>query len=57
MLGHVTGQLLDEVSRILAEVLDWPEDTRVEEVRRVSEILHNRHGVELEKLLLVESSS
>jgi len=50
MLGLVTGDLLNEVSVILAEVLGWSEMQRQREVDRAAEVLQTRHGVAAEKL-------
>jgi glycerol-3-phosphate dehydrogenase len=50
MLGLVTGDLLQEVSVILGNVLGWSESQRQEEVNRATTILQTRHGVASEKL-------
>ncbi len=50
MLGLVTGDLLNEVSIILADALGWSEIQRQREVDRAAEVLQTRHGVAAEKL-------
>ncbi len=50
MLGLVTGDVLQEVSIILAGVLGWSEARRQEEISRAATILQTRHGVAAEKL-------
>jgi glycerol-3-phosphate dehydrogenase len=50
MLGQVTGDLLQEVSIILAGVLGWSEARRQEEISRAATILQTRHGVAAAKL-------
>ncbi len=52
MLGFVTGDLLQEVSTILGNVLGWSDTQRQEEISRASTLLQTRHGVAAEKLTL-----
>ena len=51
MLGLVTGDLLNEVSVILADVLGWSDMQRQREVDQAAEVLRTRHGVAAEKLM------
>ncbi len=52
MLGMVNGDLLNEVSIILANALGWSDTTRQQEVTNAAHILQTRHGVSPEKLAL-----
>jgi glycerol-3-phosphate dehydrogenase len=51
MLGLVTGELLQEVSTILGNVLGWSETQRQDEVSKTANTLQTRHGVSAEKLI------
>jgi glycerol-3-phosphate dehydrogenase len=57
MLGLVTGDLLNEVSAILANALGWSDATRQQEVANAAHILQTRHGVSAEKLSLKSVSA
>ncbi|MBA3872935.1 MAG: glycerol-3-phosphate dehydrogenase/oxidase [Anaerolineae bacterium] len=50
MLGLVTGDLLQELSTTVGNVLGWSETQRQEEVTRAATTLQTRHGVAPEKL-------
>jgi glycerol-3-phosphate dehydrogenase len=47
MLGKVNAALLDELAEILASALEWSEAQTRDEIKRATEILRDRHGVEL----------
>lgn len=53
MLGFVTGDLLQEVSNIVAPLLNWSPDVVQQEIGRTVEILQNHHGVSPDKLRTV----
>jgi glycerol-3-phosphate dehydrogenase len=46
-LGHLTRPLVEELANALGESLGWDGDRKVTEVRRMLEILADRHGVRL----------
>jgi glycerol-3-phosphate dehydrogenase len=47
MLGEVDAAVLDELAEVFASALGWSEGQRQSEIRRATEILRDRHGVEL----------
>lgn len=47
LLGQLSRPLLEELAETTAELLDWDSSRRQAEVKRVVQILADRHGVEL----------
>ncbi len=47
MLGRVTREMVDELGRVIGNVLGWNEEQKAAEVQRSLSILAERHGVRL----------
>ncbi len=47
MLGRVTGEMVEEVSKALGNALGWDEERKTAEVARTFLLLTDRHGVRL----------
>jgi glycerol-3-phosphate dehydrogenase len=47
MLGHVTGEMIEELAKVLGNALGWDEERKAAEVARTVLILADRHGVRL----------
>ena len=47
MLGRVTGEMVNELARVLGNALGWDEERKTAEVARTLLILGDRHGVRL----------
>ena len=47
MLGHVTGEMIDELAKALGNALGWDEERKAAEVARTLLLLADRHGVRL----------
>jgi len=45
MLGHLTGESVEEICDALGESLDWDAERKKEEVARSLKLLAERHGV------------
>jgi glycerol-3-phosphate dehydrogenase len=44
-LGHLNRLLINELAEITAEVLDWDEKRKQEEIQRTLDVLQDKHGV------------
>ncbi len=47
LLGRVTREMIEELARVVGNVLGWNEEQKLAEVRRTLSILDDRHGVVL----------
>jgi glycerol-3-phosphate dehydrogenase len=47
MLGHLTGEILEELADVLGNGLGWDQERKAAEVARTRSILANRHGIRL----------
>ena len=45
MLGRITGETIDELANVFANVLGWDAEQRQAEVKRTLSILADRHGL------------
>jgi glycerol-3-phosphate dehydrogenase len=48
ILGGLTKDGVEEISKVLGEALHWAEERRKAEMKRTGEILKDRHGVKLQ---------
>jgi hypothetical protein len=47
MLGHVNGDMIEELANALANALGWDEERKSAEVARTLLLLTDRHGVRI----------
>jgi glycerol-3-phosphate dehydrogenase len=50
MLGEVSGALLLELADIVGLVLGWSDSQKQDEIVRIAQLLHDKHGVSSDKL-------